>query len=57
MNNFLRTDNSLINSCKIYNLTHEDRVECIEKLLSLDDLNQDEYKHVEKLIENNADKF
>ena len=33
LNNFLRTDNSLINSCKIYNVTDEDRVECIKKLL------------------------
>ena len=28
LNNFLRTDNSLINSCKFYNATVEDRVEC-----------------------------
>ena len=26
LNNFLRTDNSLSNSCKIYNVTDEDRV-------------------------------
>ena len=53
----LRTDNSLINSCKFYNVTDEDRVECIKKLLPLDHLNQDKYEHVEKLITNNADKF
>ena len=57
LNNFLRTDNSLINSCKFYNVTYEDRVECIKKLLRLDHLNQDEYEHVEKLIKNNADRF
>ena len=57
LNNFLRTDNSLINSCKIYNVTDEDRVKCIKKLLRLDHLNQDEYEHVEKLIKNNADRF
>ena len=38
-NNFLRTDNSLINSCKIYDVADEDRVECIKKLLRLDHLN------------------
>ena len=57
MNNFLRTDNFLINSCKIYNVTDEDRVECIKKLLRLDHLNQDEYEHVEKLNKNNGDRF
>ena len=57
MNNFLRTDNSLINSWKIYIVTDEDRVECIKKLLRLDHLNQDEYEHVEKLIKNNGDRF
>ena len=57
LNNFLRTDNSLINSCKFYNVTDEDRVECIKKLLQLNHLNQNEYKHVEKLIKNNADRF
>ena len=57
LNNFLGTNNSLINSCKIYNVTDEDRVECIKKLLRLDQLNQDEYEHVEKLIKNNADRF
>ena len=41
----------------MYNLTDEDRVECIKKLLRLKHLNQDEYEHVEKLIENNADRF
>ena len=30
LNNFLRTDNTLINSCKFYNVTDEDRVECIK---------------------------
>ena len=35
---------------KIYNVTDEDRVECIKKILRLDHLNQDEYEHVEKLI-------
>ena len=50
INNFLRTENSPINSCKIYNVTDEDRVECIKKLLRLDHLNQDEYEHEEKLI-------
>ena len=57
LNNFLRTDNSPINSCKIYNVTDEDRVERIKKLLWLEHLNQDEYEHVEKLIKNNADRF
>ena len=57
MNNILRTDNSLINSCKLYNVTDEDRVECIKKLLRLDHLNEDEYEHVEKIIINNADRF
>ena len=53
----MRTDNSLINSCKFYNVTDEDRAECIQKLLRLDLLNQDEYENVEKLIKNNADRF
>ena len=57
MNNFFKTDNSLINSCKFYNLTDEDRAEYIKKLLRLDHLNQDEYKHVEKLTRNNSDRF
>ena len=56
-NNFSRTDNSLINSCKFYNVTDKDRVECIKKLLRLEHLNQDEYEHVEKLIKINADRF
>ena len=43
--NFLRTDSSLINSCKFYNVTDEDRVECIKKLIRLDHLNQDEYEY------------
>ena len=50
----MRTDNSLINSCKFYNVTDEDRVECIKKLLRLDHINQDEYEHVEKLIKNKS---
>ena len=29
LNNFLRTENSLINSCKFYNVTGEDKVEFI----------------------------
>ena len=29
LNNVLKIDNSLINSCKIYNVTDENRVECI----------------------------
>ena len=41
LNNFLRTDNSPNNSCKFYNVTDEDRTECIKKLLRLDHLNQD----------------
>ena len=53
----MRTDNFLINSCKFYNVTDEDGVECIRKLLRLDHLNQDEYEHVEKLIKNNAESF
>ena len=57
LNNFLRTENSLINSCKIYNVTYEDRVECIKKIIRLDHLKQNEYEHVEKLIKNNADRF
>ena len=48
---------SLINSCKIYNVTDEDRVEWIKKLLRLGHLNEDEYDHVEKLIKNNVDIF
>ena len=31
--------------------------ECIKKLLRLDHLNRDEYKHVKKLIKNNVDRF
>ena len=57
MNNFFRTKNSRINSCKFYNVTDEDRVECIKKFPRLDHLSQDEYEHVEKLIKNNADRF
>ena len=53
----MRTDNFLINSCKFYNVTEADRVECIKKLLRLDHLNQDEYEHVEKYIKNDADSF
>ena len=56
-NNFLRTVNPLINLCKIYNVTDEDRVECIKKLLRLDHLNQDEYQDVERLIKKNTDRF
>ena len=56
LNEFLRTDNSLINFCKIYNITDKDRVEWIKKL-RLDHLNQDGYEHVEKLIKNNKDRF
>ena len=41
LNNFLRTDNSLINLCKFYNVTDEDRVDCIKKLLRLDHSNED----------------
>ena len=51
------TDNSLINSCKFYNVTDEDSAECIKKLIRLDHLHQDDYEHVEKLIKNNADRF
>ena len=29
----MRIDNSLINSCKFYNVTDEDRVECINFLI------------------------
>ena len=57
LNNFLGTDNSLINSYKFYNVTDEDRVECIKKLLWLDHLNQHEYEPAEKLIRNNEDRF
>ena len=57
LDNFSRTDISVINSCKIYNVTDEDRVESIKKLLRLDHSNQDEYKHVEKSIKNNSDRF
>ena len=57
LNDFSRTDNSLINSCKFYNVVDEDRIECIKKLLRLDHLNQYEYAHVEKLIKNNAYRF
>ena len=57
LNNFLRIDNSLINSCKFYNVTDEDRVESIKKLLRLDHFNQDEYEHVKNIIKNNADRF
>ena len=56
-NNFLRTDNSLINSCKINNVTNEDRVECIKKLFLLDHLNQDKYVQIEKVIRINVDIF
>ena len=30
LNDFLGTDNSLINSCKFYNVTDADRIECIK---------------------------
>ena len=53
----MRTDNSLINSCKFYNVTDEDRVESVKKLFRLDHLNQDGYEYVKKLIRNNADRF
>ena len=53
----MRTDNSLISSCKFYNVTEEERVECIKKLLRLEHLSQDEYEHVGKLIKNSADRF
>ena len=49
--------NPLINSCKFYNVTDEDIVECIKKLLRLDHLNEDEYEHVKKLIKNSAERF
>ena len=57
LNNFLRTDNSLFNFYNIYNVTDEDRIECIKKLLRLDHLNQNQYENVEKLIKNNTDRF
>ena len=57
LNKFLSADNSLINLSKFYNVTDEERVECIEKLLWLDHLNQDQYERVEKLIKNHADRF
>ena len=39
------------------NITREERIECIKKLLRLDHLNQNEYEHVERLIINIADRF
>ena len=42
-----------INSCTFYNVTEEDREECIEKLFQLDHLNQHKCEHVEILIKNN----
>ena len=35
LNKFLRIDNSLINSCKFYNVTDVDRVESIQKTSSI----------------------
>ena len=53
----LKTDILFNNSCKFYNVTDEERVECIKKLLRLDHLNHEEYEHVGKSIKNNADRF
>ena len=57
LNIFLKTDNFFDNPCKFFNITGEERIECIKKLLRLDHLNQDEYEHVERLIINSADRF
>ena len=48
LNSFLKTDKFFDNPCKFFNITGEERIECIKKLLSLDHLNQDEYEHVER---------
>ena len=38
-------------------MTDQDRVECIKKFFRLDYLNQDKYKHVEKIIKSYAGGF
>ena len=57
LNSFLKTDNVFDNLRKFFNITDEERIECIKKLFRLDHLNQDEYEHVERLIINSADRF
>ena len=57
LNSFLKTDNFFDNPCKFFDITGEEKIECIKKLLRLDHLNQDEYEHVERLIINSADRF
>ena len=53
----MKTDNFFDNPCKFFNITGEERIECIKKLHRFDHLNQDEYEHVERLIITSADKF
>ena len=50
LNSFSKTDNFCDNPCKFFNITGEERIECIKKLLRLDHLKQDEYEHVEQYI-------
>ena len=57
LNSFLKRDNFFDNLCKFLNITGEERIKCVQKLLRLDHLNQDEYEHVERLIINSADRF
>ena len=52
----MRADNSLINSCKFYNVADEDRVECITKLLRLDHLNYTHLKYT-NLFKNMASRL
>ena len=42
---------------KLSDITGEERIEYIKKLLRLDNLNQDEYEQVKRLIINSADRF
>ena len=57
LNSFLKTDNFLDNPCTFFNITGEERIECIKKVLRVDHLNQDEYEHKERLIIDSADRF
>ena len=57
VNSFLKTENFFDYPCKFLNITDEERIECIQKLLRLDHLNQDAYEHVERLIVNSVDRF
>ena len=57
LNSFVKSDNFFDNPCNFFNIIGEKRIECIKKLLRLDDFNQDVYEHPGRLIINNADRF